>query len=412
MTVQKQTGKQVSRTRKPSSSQRKSKGPLAGVRVIDLTAMVMGPYCTQIMADMGADVIKVEPPDGDNTRYISVGPAPGMSGVFFNVNRGKRSIVLDLRSPEGAATLRTLIETADVFIHSMRSKAIAKLGFGYEDVAAINPAIVYANCYGYGRHGPDRDRTAYDDTIQAECGLPAVQKMLTGEANFIGTIMADKITGLTAVYATIMALFHRERTGEGQEVEISMFETMAAFMLVEHANGAMFSPPLGPAVYPRAVAPNRRPYRTRDGHISALIYNDKQWSAFMAAVQPAWASESYATLAQRAQHINTLYALLADTMMERTTEEWLSLFRTLDIPASPIRTPAELFDNEHLQAAGFFETVDSPFGPVRFPGVPTWFSRTPGAVAGAAPTLGEHTEEVLEELTRLTTASDPERRSQ
>jgi crotonobetainyl-CoA:carnitine CoA-transferase CaiB-like acyl-CoA transferase len=399
-----------SATKQPAEGQRSAKGPLAGIRVIDLTAMVMGPYCTQIMADMGADVIKVEPPDGDGTRFISVGPAPGMSGVFFNVNRGKRSIVLDLRSNEGAAALRALIKTADVFVHSMRSKAIAKLGFGYEDVAAINPKIVYTNCYGYSRRGPDKDRTAYDDTIQAECGLPAVQKMLTGEANFVGTIMADKITGLTAVYATMMALFHRERSGEGQEVEVSMFETMAAFMLVEHANGAMFTPPLGPAIYPRAVAPNRRPYRTKDGHISALIYNDKQWAAFMQAVRPTWASEEYTTLAQRARHINTVYALVAETMQERTSEEWLSLLGSLEIPASPIRTPAELLDNEHLKAAGFFETVESPFGPVRFPGVPTWFSRTPGAVAGAAPTLGAHTEEVLQEL-GLSTTSDAERGS-
>src|SRR5271167_2280197 len=202
-------------------------GPLAGVRVIDLTAMVMGPYCTQIMADMGADVIKVEPPEGDNTRYISVGPAPGMSGVFVNVNRGKRSVVLDLRSEAGKTALHALIKKADVFIHSMRFKAIAKLGFGFEEVAAINPTIIYTNCYGYGRRGPDRDLTAYDDTIQAECGLPIVQQMLTGEANYVGTIIADKVAGLTALYATIMALFHRERTGEGQEVEVAMFETMA-----------------------------------------------------------------------------------------------------------------------------------------------------------------------------------------
>src|ERR1700693_6457265 len=167
----------------------------------------------------------------------------------------------------------------------MRAKAIARLGFSYPDVAAINPRIVYTNCYGYGRRGPDRDLPAYDDTIQAECGLPAVQELLTGEANYVGTIMADKVAGLTALYATTMALFHRERTGEGQEVELAMFETMASFMLVEHANGAMFSPPLGPAVYPRAVTPNRRPYRTRDGYLSALVYNDKQWSAFVAAVR-------------------------------------------------------------------------------------------------------------------------------
>jgi crotonobetainyl-CoA:carnitine CoA-transferase CaiB-like acyl-CoA transferase len=375
-----------------------SSGPLAGVRVIDLTAMVMGPYGTQIMADMGADVIKVEPPDGDNTRYISVGPEPGMSGVFVNVNRGKRSIVLDLRTPAGVATLRELIKTADVFIHSMRAKAVAKLGFSYGDVAAINPAIIYTNCYGYSRRGPDRDLTAYDDTIQAECGIPAIQQMLTGEASFIGSIIADKIAGMSALYATVLALFHRERTGEGQEVEVSMFETMAAFMLVEHANGAMFQPPLGPAIYPRAVAPNRRPYRTKDGHIAALVYNDKQWATFMKAVKPAWASDRYATLAQRARQIDTVYGLLAETFKERTTQEWLDLLRSLDIPAAPLRTPAELFDNPHLNAVGLFETVATQYGPVRFPGVPTWFSRTPGKVAGPAPTLGAHTREVLEEL--------------
>ena len=376
----------------------KSSGPLAGLRVLDLTAMVMGPYCTQIMADMGAEVIKIEPPEGDNTRYISVGPAPGMSGVFVNVNRGKRSVVLDLRAPAGITAMSSLIARADVFIHSMRAKAIAKLGFDYQRVAALQPRIVYTNCYGYSRRGPHRDLTAYDDTIQAECGLPAVQQMLTGEASYVGTIMADKIAGLTALYATMMALFHRERTGEGQEVEVGMFETMAAFMLVEHANGAMFSPPLGPAVYPRTVAPNRRPYRTRDGQIAALIYNDKQWSAFIEAVQPPWASASYATLEQRARQIDTVYAQVAETLKERTTQEWLTLFRQLDIPAAPLRTPGELFDHPHLNAVGLFETVATPHGPVRFPGVPTWFSRTPGRVAGPAPELGADTRAVLEEL--------------
>ncbi|AKS32576.1 CaiB/BaiF CoA transferase family protein [Mycolicibacterium goodii] len=373
-------------------------GPLQGVRVIDLTAMVMGPYCTQIMADMGADVIKVEPPQGDNTRYISVGPAPGLSGVFVNVNRGKRSIVLDLQTETGKANLRDLIAGADVFIHSMRAKAVAKLGFGYDDVAAINPRIVYTNCYGYGRRGPDADRPAYDDTIQAECGLPAVQEQLTGEAAYVGTIMADKVAGLTALYATMMALFHRERTGDGQEVEVSMFETMASFMLVEHANGAMFDPPLGPAVYPRTVAPNRRPYETKDGHIAALIYNDKHWNAFIDAVQPPWNRPEYATLEARAQQIDTVYGLVARTLKERTTAEWLDLFGDLEIPAAPIHTPDALFDHPHLNAVGLFETVDTAYGPVRFPGVPTWFSKTPGRVAGFAPELGADTDDVLAEV--------------
>jgi crotonobetainyl-CoA:carnitine CoA-transferase CaiB-like acyl-CoA transferase len=373
-------------------------GPLAGVRVIDLTAMVMGPYCTQIMADMGADVIKVEPPAGDTTRYVSAAPEPGMSGVFVNVNRGKRSVVLDLRTGAGQDGLRALIERSDVFIHSMRAKAIAALGFGYPEVAAVNPSIVYTNCYGYGRRGPDADLTAYDDIIQAECGLPSVQEQLTGAASYVGTIIADKVSGLTALYATMMALFHRERTGEGQEVEVAMFETMASFMLVEHANGAMFSPALGPAVYPRAVTPNRRPYRTRDGYLSALVYNDKQWSAFVAAVRPPWAGEHLATLEQRIPQLDAVYARLAETFAERTTQEWLDLLRPLGIPAAPVRTLDELFDNLHLNETGFFETVETPNGPVRFPGPPAWFSRTPGRIAGPAPRLGEHTAEIMNEI--------------
>jgi len=378
----------------------KHRGPLSGVRVVDLTAMVMGPYCTQIMADMGADVVKIEPPAGDNTRYISVGPEPGMGGVFVNVNRGKRSVVLDLRTDEGASTLRELIADADVFIHSMRATAVAGLGFGYDDVAALNPSIVYTNCYGYGRGGPDSNLTAYDDTIQAECGLPSVQEQLTGEAGYVGTIIADKVAGMTALYATMMALFHRERTGEGQEVEVAMFETMAAFMLVEHGNGAMFTPPLGPAVYPRVVARNRKPYRTKDGRISALVYNDKQWAAFVDAVKPEWAGEHFATLEQRARRIDEVYELLGTTFEERTTQEWLDLLRSRDIPAAPVRTLDELFDNPHLEQTGFFDDVDSPYGPVRYPGPPTWFSRTPGRIAGPAPRLGADTADVLEQLRR------------
>ena len=377
----------------------KGGGPLAGVRVVDLTAMVFGPYCTQIMADLGADVIKVEPPAGDNTRFVSPGPAPGMSGVFVNINRGKRSVVLDLRSEPGRDALRRLVRGADVFIHSMRARAIAKLGFDYEAVAALQPDIVYTNCTGFSRRGPDGDRPAYDDTIQAECGLPAVQALLTGQASYVGSILADKVAGLTALYATMAALFHRERSGEGQEVEVGMFETMASFMLVEHANGALFDPPLGPAHYHRAVEPNRRPYPTKDGHISALVYNDKQWAAFVGAVKPAWASDPrYATLELRAQHTAEVYAKLGETMRERSTREWLDLFRSIEIPAAPIRSLDELFDNPHLNAVGLFETVDTPHGPVRFPGPPTWFSRTPGRVAGGAPELGADTEAVLAEL--------------
>jgi crotonobetainyl-CoA:carnitine CoA-transferase CaiB-like acyl-CoA transferase len=373
-------------------------GPLAGIRVVDLTSMVFGPYATQIMADMGADVIKIEPPAGDNTRFINAGPTPDLGGVFTNVNRGKRSVVLDLRQEQGKASLRALIATADVFIHSMRSKAIGRLGFDYDAVKAIRPDIVYTNCYGYSRRGPDGDKPAYDDTIQAECGIPHLQELMTGKPDFAATIIADKVAGLTGLYATMMALFHRERTGEGQEVEVSMFETMASFMLTEHASGMLFNPPLGPANYHRVVARNRKPYKTKDGYVAALVYNDKHWNAFVDEVRPAWATEEFDTLTKRAGQIDRVYGLLGETFAERTTQEWLDLLERLHIPAAPLRTTDELFDNEHLNAIGFFETVETPEGPVRFPGVPTWFSQTPGKVAGGAPRLGAHTEEILAEI--------------
>jgi crotonobetainyl-CoA:carnitine CoA-transferase CaiB-like acyl-CoA transferase len=373
-------------------------GPMAGLRVVDLTSMVFGPYATQIMADMGADVIKVEPPSGDDTRNISPGPVAGMSGVFVNVNRGKRSIILDIKSADGKAALRKLIESADVFIHSMRAKAIARLGFDYAQVAAINPKIIYTNCYGYSRRGPDADKPAYDDTIQAECGIPYLQSLMTGEPGFAATIMADKVAGLTALYATTMALLHRARSGEGQEVEVGMFETMASFMLVEHANGALFNPPLGPAHYHRAADPARKPYRTSDGHVAALIYNDKHWQLFADAVQPDWVTPEMATLEQRARQIGFVYSKLAETFLTRTTQEWLDLLGSLGIPVAPLRTTDSLFDNAHLGAIGFYETLDSSYGPVRYPGVPTWFSRSPGKVAGPTPLAGEHTAEILAEI--------------
>lgn len=373
-------------------------GPLSGVRVVDLTGMVFGPYATQIMADMGADVIKVEQPGGDDTRYINAGPAPDLGGIFVNCNRGKRSIVLNLRDDAGKQALRKLVERADVFIHSMRGKAIARLGFDYAAVSAIKPDIIYTNCYGYGRRGPYADKPAYDDTIQAECGIPHVQQLMNGEPGFVATIMADKVAGLTALYATMMALFHRERTGEGQEVEVGMFETMASFMLVEHAGGALFNPPLGPAHYHRAANPHRRPYKTKDGHVAALIYNDRHWNAFVDSVKPAWVTPDMATLADRAKQIDRIYQLLGETFLTRTTQEWLTLLEVLNIPAAPLRTTDALFDDPHLKAVGFFEEVDSPHGIIRYPGVPTWFSKTPGHVAGPTPSLGENTDEVLAEL--------------
>ncbi|MEJ6011622.1 CoA transferase [Novosphingobium aquae] len=373
-------------------------GPLAGIRIVDLTSVVFGPYATQIMADMGADVIKIEGPEGDNTRWISAGPEAGMGGIHVNVNRGKRSLMLNLRDEADKEVLRRLVATADVFIHSMRGKAIARLGFDYAAVKAIRPDVVYVNCYGYSRRGPQADEPAYDDTIQAECGITHVQNLLNGEPGFVGTIMADKVAGLHALYATMMALFHRERTGEGQEVEVTMFEAMASFMLVEHANGKLFNPPLGPAHYHRAVERNRRPYKTKDGHIAAMVYNDRHWNAFVERVKPEWNAPEFATLELRAKQIGRVYGLLGETFLTRTTQEWLDLLRELSIPASPLRTTDELFDNPHLDAVGFFEPIESDYGTLTYPGVPTWFGASPGKVRGPAPRLGEHNAELKAEL--------------
>ena len=373
-------------------------GPLAGIRVIDLTSVVFGPYATQIMADMGAEVIKVEPPAGDNTRWISAGPAEGMGGIHVNVNRGKRCLMLDLTRDADKQVLRKLIATADVFLHSLRARAIAKRGFAYADGKAIRPDIVYTNCYGYSRRGPYGNKPAYDDTIQAEAGITHVQNLINGEPGFVGTIMADKVAGLHALYATMMALFHRERSGEGQELEVTMFEALTSFMLVEHANGKLFSPPLGPANYHRAVERNRRPYRTKDGYVAALVYNDKHWKAFVDRVQPEWNSPEFDTLEQRAKQIGRVYGLLGETFLTRTTQEWLDLLTELHIPCTRLNSTDDLFEDEHLAAVGFFEQMDSDYGTLTYPGVPTWFSATPGRVGGPAGRLGQDNEAILKEL--------------
>lgn len=383
----------------PQQSPGRGFGTLAGLRVLDLTAVLMGPFCTQILADHGAEVIKVEGPEGDTTRQLPVSRAPGMGAMFLNLNRGKRGLALDLKRPEGRAALLRLAQGADVFIHAMRADAIARLGLTYADLEAVNPRIIYANVYGFSRRGPYANGPAYDDTIQAMCGMAALQGRMLGTPAYSATLVADKVSGLTALYAVLMALLHRGRTGEGQEIEIGMFETMANFVLTDHINGALFDPPAGEPVYARAISPNRRPYRTADGWIAVLIYTDKHWRAFReVAGRPAWMDDPrFATLKDRSRHIDEVYARIAETLQERSTAEWLEGFARAEIPAAPVTETSALMNDPHLDAVGFFTEQETALGTVRFPGVPAWFSRTPGQITGPASALGQDGRAVLTE---------------
>jgi crotonobetainyl-CoA:carnitine CoA-transferase CaiB-like acyl-CoA transferase len=374
-------------------------GPLHGIRVLDLTAVLMGPYCTQILADHGAEVIKIEGRDGDTTRQLPHARTPGLPGMFHSLNRGKRGLGLDLKHPDGRAALLKLAETADVFVHALRHEAMERLGLTYAAFRAVNPRLIYANAYGYSRRGPYGGRAAYDDIIQGASGIAALQGRLTGTPGYVANVLADKVSGLTVLYAILMALLHRERGGEGQEIEVGMFETMTAFALAEHINGAAFAPPLSEPVYPRAVSPDRRPYRTRDGHIALLIYNDKQFHAFAElAGGPAWTQDQrFHRMATRAQAIDEFYARVAETVATRDTAFWAEGCERMGIPAARINDTADLLHDPHLEAIGFWQTQETPDGPLRLPGLPTWFSATPAEWQGAGPALGEHTREVLRE---------------
>jgi crotonobetainyl-CoA:carnitine CoA-transferase CaiB-like acyl-CoA transferase len=378
----------------------KLQGPLGGLRVIDLTSVLMGPYATQILADLGADVIKVESPDGDTTRYLPPGPDPARGGMFLNVNRGKRSLVLDLKQPAARDALIKLIEGADVFVHSMRPGAIKRLGLDYDSLRTGNRRLVYCNLYGFARSGPYRDYPAYDDIVQAASGLVDLQARLSGGTpTYLGTVVADKVAGLTGTYAIMAALYGRTNTGEGQEIEVPMFETLVSFTMIEHLCGSLFDPPQGSPEYPRVTAAARRPYKTKDGFIGVMIYNDKHWRNFFHALgDPEWTRDSmFASMRSRTENISVVLAKLADVMEERTTVEWVELFRTAEVPAMQIASTEDLLHDEHLEATGFWEERDSEFGMLRFPGIPTRFFGTPGAIGDAGPALGADSRAILEE---------------
>lgn len=378
----------------------RGKGPLAGVRIVDLTSVLMGPYATQIFADLGADVIKVESPDGDTTRNLPPGHDENRGGMFLNINRGKRSLVLDLKQPAGRDALLALVRDADVFVHSMRAQAIGRLGLDYEAVRAANPRIVYANLYGFARNGPYRDYPAYDDIVQAASGLVDLQARLSdGKPTYLGTVVADKVAGLTGAYSIIAALFARERSGEGQEIEVPMFETLVSFTMVEHLCGSLFEPPLGPPEYARVIATSRRPYATSDGHIGVMIYNDKHWRSFFAALgDPEWSKDPmFSSIGNRTRNIAAVLDRVAAVMADRTSAEWLDLFREANIPAMAIASTQDLLHDRHLVETGFWQSRDTEAGTLRFPGIPTSFSRTPGAIGDPGPALGADSREILAE---------------
>ncbi|WP_354677706.1 CaiB/BaiF CoA transferase family protein [Cupriavidus plantarum] len=375
-------------------------GPLDGIRVLDLTSVVLGPMATQILGDLGADVIKIEAPEGDLMRSNGVSRHPGLSSIYLALNRNKRSVVLDLKAEAGKAGLRALIADADVLVHNMRVSAIERLGFGYAAAAAINPRLVYCVATGFGQDGPDRDKPAFDDIIQAACGLVGLLTPEGQRPEYVPSLIADKTVGMALANAVLAALLHRERRGEGQQVEVPMLETMASFVMAEHLGGLTFEPPAGGAGYARLLQGGRRPAKTRDGWICALPYTDRHWRAFFESAGRGHVLEQIdiSDRAQRNANIRMLYAQMAEITLERTTAEWLALFAELDIPATPILALDDVPRHPHLAAVGLFqETTHPTAGPLREMRPAARFSATPLSLRRHAPTLGEHTDEVLSE---------------
>lgn len=376
-------------------------GPLEGLRVLDLTSVLMGPYATQLMADMGADVVKIEPPGGDTVRGIGPMRNPGMGSIFLHVNRNKRSLVLDLKQPDGLAVFYRLAETADVVIYNIRPQAMRRLGIHYERLQAINPRIIYAGLYGYSETGPYAGKPAYDDLIQGAAAVPSIMSMASGdEPRYVPLTLADRTVGLMASNTILAAVVSRAQTGLGQQIEVPMFETMVQYVLSDHLAGETFVPAQGPSGYPRLLVKERRPYQTMDGYLCVLIYNDRQWASFLALIGHAdWFTQDprFGSIGVRTQHINELYGLVGQAMATRTTQAWMALLDGADIPCMPLHDIDSLTQDPHLEAVGMIRQVTHPTeGEMRQIGVPVRLSGTPVlAEQKPAPQLGQHSEEIL-----------------
>ena len=377
-------------------------GALAGIRVLDLTSVMMGPATTQALGDLGADVIKVEAFQGDIIRAIGPARHAGMGTIFLQNNRGKRSLVLDLKQPAGRDCVLRLARTSDVLVYNIRPAAMVRLGLSHEAVSAANPGIVYAGVFGYDQRGPYAAKPAYDDLIQSLVALPRLLQAAGGDRpRYVPLAIADRYVAAVAVGAINAALLYCARTGLGQRVDIPMFETMAQLVLSDHMGGSTFEPPLGEPGYPRTLSPERMPYPTRDGYLSLLAYTDKQWRALFGLIGRTDLAESdprFADMTQRTLHIDELYRILGNSLRDRTTSEWLALLDAADVPAMPLHSLQSLLEDPHLRSVGFFESALHPTeGLLRKIGTPTRWSRTPAAARGHAPRLGEHSVEVLRE---------------
>ena len=376
-------------------------GPLHGVRVLDLTTVVMGPYATQILADFGAEVIKVEPPGGDVMRYAWPFRNPGMGHIFLNANRNKRSIVLDLKQSGAREVCLALAKKTDVLVYNIRPQAMARLHLSYEDVKKANAKIIYVGCFGYSQRGPYAAKAAYDDLIQGAAGIPALLKIQGAETpRYAPIIVADRSVGQQVASAVSAALFFREKTGKGQRIDVPMFEHLLQIVLGEHLGGYTFEPQVGEPGYARMLAPDRRPYETNDGYVCALIYNDKQWRAFFQVIgQPEmFSAKEYATLEARSRNYADAYAFVAEQMKKRSTAEWLEALERADIPVQRMNSLADIVADPHLAATGFFRTIEHPSeGTIRSMAVPSEWSESPPEYRRHAPRLGQHTREVLQE---------------
>lgn len=375
-------------------------GPLQGIRILDLTSVVLGPYATMTLADLGADIIKVEAPDGDMVRSIGTGRSPKMGPMHLTYNRGKRSIAIDLKKPEGRAALLRLVKTADALLHNMRPQAMKSLGLDYDAIKAVKPDIVYCGAYGFGAAGPYAAKAAFDDVIQGASGIASLMEAISDQPRFTPMVVADKTTGLMLANCALAALLHRARTGQGQFVEIPMFETMVSYTMVEHLWGETFVPPQGAAGYPRVMTKERRPHRTKDGWIAILPYSNENWRDFfaMAGRQELEADPRFANLDVRTRHAAEVYAIVADIIKHKTTAEWLALCDAKSIPCTKVNAVQDLFDDPHLKAVGMFGEVDHPSeGRIRTIRIPFSFEGTPCTVERQAPRIGEHTTAILRE---------------